>query len=296
MHDVLWGAVEPFRLGLLQRALAEVLLVAIAGAVVGTFVILRGAAFIGESLSHTILPGVAIAYVLGTSLYLGAAAFALLTVLIILVGTRHGGVSTDAAIGVAFAGLFPLGVILLSRQSGTTRNLADLLFGDPLATDATDLLLTAVLVVGAVLLVLVAYRPLVVGSFDPRFAQTLGYRNGLVEAAFLVAVASTVIVSTFAVGNVLSLALLVTPTGAARLVTRRLPSMLGVAIALGMLAGVAALELSYWFGIAAGACIVLCATAELLVALAIRPLVLRRRERPAPGPGVGAPRERLATP
>ncbi len=286
MHDVLWGAVEPFRLGLLQRALAEVLLVAIAGAAVGTFVILRGSAFLGESLSHTILPGIAIAYVLGTSLYLGAGAFALLTIVLVLIGTRHGGIAVDAAIGVAFAGLFPLGVILLARQSGTTRSLADLLFGDPLATDATDLVVTAVLAGSAVLLVAGAYRPLLASSFDPRFAQTLGYGDRAVEAAFLVAVAATVIVSTFTVGNVLSLALLVTPTGAARLLTRRLPSMVAVGIALGMLAGIAALELSYWLGVAAGACIVLCATAEFALAFATVASVrgVRRRRRP----GVGA--------
>ena len=277
MHDLIWGAVEPFRLGLLQRALAEVLLVAVAGAIVGTFVILRGAAFLGESLSHTILPGVAIAYALGTSLYLGAGAFALLTVLIVLLGSGRRGVSTDAAIGVAFAGLFPLGVILLARRSGTGRDLSDLLFGDPLAADATDLALTSVLVGGAVLLVLCAYRPLVASSFDPRFAQTLGYRTRLVEAGFLVAVAASVIVSTFTVGNVLSLALLVTPTATARLVTRRLPPMIVVGCALGMSAGLAALELSYWFGIAAGACIVLCATAELVLVAVVRALVVRRR-------------------
>lgn len=284
MPELFWNALEPFRLGLMQRALAEVLLVGIAGAVVGTFVVLRGAAFIGESLSHTILPGVTIAYAFGASLYLGAGAFAVLTVVIVLAGASHRSISTDAAIGVAFAGLFPLGVIILARQSGTSRSLADLLFGDPLATDSSDLVLTIILVSGAILLVVLSYRPLVSGSFDPRFAETLGYRSGLLEATFLVAVAATVIVSTFTVGNVLSLALLVTPAATARLLTHRVSTMILLGVGLALVAGLAALELSYWFGIATGACIVLCVTAEFALAMIATPAVRARRRVPVPGP------------
>lgn len=276
---------EPFHLGLFQRAVLEVVLVGLLGGLVGGFVVVRGSAFIGETLSHTVLPGVAIAYVLGVSLYLGAAAFAALTVALVLVVGRGRHLADDTAIGIAFAGLFPLGVIVVARQSGVARSLDELLFGDPFATTRADLLVTAGVGAGLLALVVAGYRPLLAASYDRPFAQALGYRVGLVDAVLLAAVAAAVVVAMLAIGNVLSLALVVTPAAAARLMTRRLVPLLVLGALLGALAGVVALELSYWLDLAAGACVVLCATAELVLAAVLGGAVRRRG---AAGPAVPA--------
>jgi manganese/iron transport system permease protein len=270
---------EPFRLGLMQRALIEVVVVAAVAGAVGCFVVIRGLSFTGESLAHTVLPGVVAAYALGVSLLLGAAALAALTVAVALVAGRDRRISEDTAMGVAFAGLFPLGVILLALQSSPTRSLSDFLFGDVLANSRGDVLATVV-TSALILLVLVgSYRALLACSFDGPFAFTLGYGLTRIDAVLLGLVAATVVVAMLAVGNVLALALLITPAATARLLLTRLVPMMVTAAGLGASSGIVALELSYWEGLAAGATVVLCSAALFALALCIvwiRSVALRR--------------------
>jgi ABC-type Mn2+/Zn2+ transport system permease subunit len=258
---------EPFRLGLMQRALVQVLVISAVGGAVGCFVVVRGLSFTGESLAHTVLPGVVVAYSIGVSLLLGAALFAAVTVAISLLARRDRRVAEDTAMGVAFAGLFPLGVILLALQSNPTRNLSDFLFGDVLANSRSDVIdtvaISLVILAGLVLL----YRPALASSFDRAYAVSLGYRAGLVDAALLSLVAATVVVAILAVGNVLALALLIAPAATARLVANRLARMMVIAGFLGALCGSGALELSYWFGLAAGSTIVLCSAGTFVLVL-----------------------------
>jgi manganese/iron transport system permease protein len=259
-------AIEPFRLGLMQRALVQVVVISAVGGAVGCFVVIRGLSFTGESLAHTVLPGVVAAYAIGVSLLLGAAVLAAVTVAISLLAQRDRRISEDTAMGVAFAGLFPLGVILLALQSNPTRSLGDFLFGDVLANSPTDVA-TTVVISALVLLGLVAlHRAALVCSFDRSFAASLGYRPGLVDAMLLCLVAATVVVAILAVGNVLALALLIAPAATARLLLRRLVPMMLLAGVLGALSGVVALELSYWVGAAASSTVVLCSAAEFVVA------------------------------
>ena len=138
MTSLLDHLIEPFRLGLMQRALIQVVVVSAVGGAVGCFVVIRGLSFTGESLAHTVLPGVVAAYAIGISLLLGAAALAAVTVAISLLARRDRRITEDTAMGVAFAGLFPLGVILLALQSNPTRSLSDFLFGDVLANSRAD--------------------------------------------------------------------------------------------------------------------------------------------------------------
>ena len=144
MISLIDHAIEPFRLGLMQRALVQVVVISAVGGAVGCFVVIRGLSFTGESLAHTVLPGVVVAYAIGVSLLLGAAVLAAVTVAISLLAQRDRRISEDTAMGVAFAGLFPLGVILLALQSNPTRSLGDFLFGDVLANSPTDVLTTVV--------------------------------------------------------------------------------------------------------------------------------------------------------
>lgn len=283
MSSLLDHAIEPFRLGLMQRALVQVVVISAVGGAVGCFVVIRGLSFTGESIAHTVLPGVVVAYAIGVSLLLGAAVLAALTVAISLWAQRDRKISEDTAMGVAFAGLFPLGVILLALQDSPTRSLGDFLFGDVLANSRGDVLGT--LVISAAILggLVRVQRAALACSFDRTYAASLGYRPGLIDAVLLSLVAATVVAAILAVGNVLALALLIAPAATARLLLGRLVPMMLLAAALGALSGVVALELSYWAGLAAGSTVVLCSATEVALAFAFVELraLLHVRE-PAP--------------
>jgi manganese/iron transport system permease protein len=260
--------IEPFRLGLMQRALIQVAVISAVGGAVGCFVVIRGLSFTGESLAHTVLPGVVVAYAIGVSLLLGAAVLAAVTVAISLLAQRDRRIAEDTAMGVAFAGLFPLGVILLALQSNPTRSLSDFLFGDVLANSRGDVIGTV-----AISLVILAglaalQRAALACSFDRAYAASIGFRPGLVDALLLSLVAATVVVAILAVGNVLALALLIAPAATARLLVGRIVPMMLLAGMLGACSGVVALELSYWVGLAASSTVVLCAAGEFVIAFA----------------------------
>jgi manganese/iron transport system permease protein len=258
--------VEPFRLGLMQRALVQVIVISAVGGAVGCFVVIRGLSFTGESLAHTVLPGVVTAYAIGVSLLLGAAVLAAATVAISLWAQRDRRISEDTAMGVAFAGLFPLGVILLAVQANPGRSLSDFLFGDVLANSRGDVIGTVAIALVILVGLVLVYRAALASSFDRAYAASLGYRPGAIDAVLLSLVAATVVVAILAVGNVLALALLIAPAATARLLLGRLVPMMLLAATLGALSGVVALELSYWVGLAASSTVVLCSAAEFLLA------------------------------
>jgi manganese/iron transport system permease protein len=260
--------IEPFRLGLMQRALIQVVVISAVGGAVGCFVVIRGLSFTGESLAHTVLPGVVVAYAIGVSLLLGAAVLAAVTVAISLLAQRDRRIAEDTAMGVAFAGLFPLGVILLALQSNPTRSLSDFLFGDVLANSRGDVIGTVVISLVILAGLAALQRAALACSFDRAYAASIGFRPGLVDALLLSLVAATVVVAILAVGNVLALALLIAPAATARLLVGRILPMMLLAGVLGACSGVVALELSYWVGVAASSTVVLCAAAEFVVAFA----------------------------
>jgi manganese/iron transport system permease protein len=260
--------IEPFRLGLMQRALIQVVVISAVGGAVGCFVVIRGLSFTGESLAHTVLPGVVVAYAIGVSLLLGAAVLAAVTVAISLLAQRDRRIAEDTAMGVAFAGLFPLGVILLALQSNPTRSLSDFLFGDVLANSRGDVIGTVVISLVILAGLAALQRAALACSFDRAYAASIGFRPGLVDALLLSLVAATVVVAILAVGNVLALALLIAPAATARLLVGRILPMMLLAGVLGACSGVVALELSYWVGVAASSTVVLCAAGEFVVAFA----------------------------
>jgi manganese/iron transport system permease protein len=260
METVLHWLVEPFTHAFMQRALIEVLLMGAVTGAIGTYVVLRGLSFLGDALSHAIFPGVVIAFLLGHSVFLGALAFGLLTSasIVVLATTRR--VKEDSAIGVLFAGFFALGVVLISTSRNYTRDLAAFLFGNVLGVTTYDIGLSAV--VGAVVLVLLVlfHKELLLVAFDREAAQAMGVPVFWVNLLLLVMISLTIVVSLSAVGNILVVAMLVTPAAAARLLTDRLPVMLGLSATIGALSGVVGLIVSYHANVAAGGTIVLVAT------------------------------------
>ena len=280
---------DPLQLEFMQRALLEVLLMGLTCGLIGTYVVLRGMAFMGDAISHAIFPGLVIAFLLRSSFFVGALIFGVGTALVIGAVARNRRVSEDSAIGVLFAGMFALGIVLISTIRGYSTNLASFLFGDVLGVGAGDL--WASLVIG--LLVLAAlvlfHKELVLVAFDSEMAEAMGLPVWLINLGLLILIAMTIVVSLQSVGNILVLAMLVPPAAAARLWTDRLRTMMILSAAFGALAGGAGLLISYHTDLAAGGTIVLVITGWFLVSLVIAPRhgLLRRRTQAAPAAAAG---------
>jgi len=255
---------EPLQYAFMLRGLAATVMVGGVCAVIGAFVVLRGMAFFGDALAHAILPGVGAAYLAGGAggpLFWGALGAAIATALGIGAVTRGGRLREDTAIGVVFAGMFALGVALISTMRSYSTDLAHILFGNILAITDKDLLLIAFFG-GAILLVTAAfYKEFVVISFDPVHAASLRLPVEPLRYLLLVLIAVTVVVSLQTIGAGLMTAMLITPAAAAHLLTKRLSRMMGLAALIGAGSGVVGLYLSYYVAIASGAAIVLAATA-----------------------------------
>jgi ABC-type Mn2+/Zn2+ transport system permease subunit len=253
------------------RGLLASVMVGTLCAVVGTYVVLRGMAFFGDALAHAILPGVAVAYLLGANLFWGALAMALLTAVGIGYLSKHGQVKEDTAIGVIFAACFALGVALLSTVRSYTVDLTHILFGNVLGVSNNDLWLTAGLGGIVLLAVVLLYKELLAISFDPVLAATLHLPLSVLNNLLLVLIALTVVVSLQTVGVALLVAMLVTPAATAYLLTRRLWHMMIVGALIGASCSVTGLYLSFYVNVASGAAVVLVATAVFVLAFLFAP-------------------------
>jgi len=262
---------EPFTLAFMQRALLASLLVGVVCSVLGCYVVLRSMAFLGDAMAHAILPGVAVAYLLDANLLVGALVAALAVAAGIGVVSRGGRFKEDTAIGILFAAALSLGVVLISTIRSYATDLTHIMFGNVLAVTRGDLVLTAALAAAVLLTVLAMYRELLLVTFDPVLAHTIGRRPGLMRNLLLVMLAVTVVVSLQTVGVGLVAAMLVTPGATAYLLTRRLPAMMAVAALIGALSSVAGLYFSYYLNVASGAAVVLTATAFFVLAFLFAP-------------------------
>jgi ABC-type Mn2+/Zn2+ transport system permease subunit len=245
----------------------------------GTYVVLRGMAFLGDAMAHAILPGVAVAYLLQGNLLLGALVAALVVAVGIGLLSRQGTIKEDTAIGILFAAALSLGVALISSMQSYAVDLGHILFGDVLGVSTTDLILTGALALLVLLTVGILYKPFVVISFDPVLAATMRLPADLLRVLMLVLLALTVVVSLQTVGVGLAAAMLVTPAATAYLLTRRLLPMMLLAALLGALSSVVGLYVSYYLNVVSGAAIVLAATLFFMLAWLFnsRTGVLRRR-------------------
>ena len=266
---------EPLHVAFMQRAMIAVIMVGAVCAVVGTYVVLRGMAFLGDALSHAILPGVAAGYLIhGPShfaLFWWSLGTALATSLGIGAVSRRTQLKEDTAIGIIFAGMFALGIALISTMHGYAADLTHILFGNVLSVGPGDLWLIGIFGGIAVLAVVLFYKELLVVSFDPVLAATLRLPAAALHYLLLLLIAMAIVVSLQAVGVALMLAMLVTPPATAYLVVRRMKPMMFLAAGIGAFSGVAGLYLSYYLNMASGAAIVLVSTALFLLALILSP-------------------------
>lgn len=270
---------EPLAYEFFVRALVASVLVGLVCAVIGTYMVLRGLAFMGDALSHAAFPGLVAAYLLGAPFYLGATIAAVGTALAIGWITRRGRLRGDTTIGVLFAGMFALGVFLFSTIPNYVGDLFGFLFGEVLGISGTDLMALAILSVVVLGVVTALWKELLYSTFDPLAAAASGLPVAALEYLFLGLIALTIVISLQAVGIILVVAMLVTPAATAQLLADRFSRLLAIAVAVGMLAPIVGLYLSFWTNTASGALIVLVETAAFLMALVLGPRtgLLRRR-------------------
>jgi ABC-type Mn2+/Zn2+ transport system permease subunit len=252
--------VDPFANNEFMRlALFGGILVAFTCAIAGTFVVLRGLAFVGDALAHGVLPGIATAMLLGFSGILGAAVGAAVMMGGVSIVTRKFRLSGDTAIGLLFVGMLSLGVVITSRSTSFVGDLARILFGELLGITTTDLAwqFAALVVVGAI--AFVSRRPFLLLSVDDGLARTSGFSARLFHNVMLTMVAITVIASFQTVGTLLVLGMLIAPAATGSLFARRIESMMLIAALVGSLSTYIGLLISYHYDLAAGASIVLTA-------------------------------------
>jgi ABC-type Mn2+/Zn2+ transport system permease subunit len=264
----------------MQRALVAGIVVAIATGVVGTLMVLRGMAFLGDALAHGVLPGIAVALLIGIPSVVGALAGAAVMVGGVTAVTRRTRLSSDVAIGLLFVGMLALGVVIISRSPDFVGSLTDILFGEVLGVSWAQIAWQAGVAVVVVALAWVLRRPLLLMAMDPDQARVAGYRVGLLEAVLLGMIAVTVVASFIVVGALLVFGMLLAPAGAAALLTRRVGSMMVTAAAIGVVSAYVGLLLSWYLDLAAGAMVVLTATAIFFVVLIAQELMPSRRPSP----------------
>jgi len=260
----------PLSYSFMVRGLTAAVLTGIVCAVIGVYVVVRGMAFFGDALAHSILPGVAVGYLLTDGarepLFWWGTGTAVVVSLVIGAVSKGARIKQDTAIGIIFAGMFALGIAIISTVKSYTVDLTHFLFGDVLGVSGNQLVTIAIFSALILILVIAFYKEFLVLTFDPTLAATLRIPTRVFEYLLLVLIALTVAVSFQTVGVALMVAMLITPAAAAYLLTKRLPIMMILAAIIASASGVIGLYLSYYVNVASGPAIVLVATGFFVIA------------------------------
>ena len=273
---------DPMAYGFMQRGLVASIMVGVVCAVMGAFVVLRGLAFIGDAVSHAAFPGLVIAYMIGLPLYVGGAVAAVGTALGIGALARRGVLRFDTAVGVLFAGMFALGILLFSTIDGYVADLFGYLLGNVLGITFADIVQIAFLGTLVLLVVAVLRKELLFASFDPAGAAAAGLPVERLDYLLLGLIGVAIVVSIQAVGIIMVVAMLVTPAATGQLLVSRFWDLVKVAIAVAVVSSVLGLYLSFYLNVASGATIVLVETAMFAIAFVVSPKtdLFRRRGTP----------------
>ncbi|MGM0139309.1 membrane protein in scaA 5'region [Enterococcus sp. DIV0755b] len=254
----------------LQNALITSIVIGIVAGAIGCFIILRGMSLMGDAISHAVLPGVALSYILGINFFVGAVIFGILASLIITYIANNSTVKSDTAIGITFSSFLALGVILIGVANSST-DLFHILFGNVLAVQDIDKWITLGIAAVVLLLLVIFYRPLLLSSFDPMMGKAFGMRVNVYHYLLMLMLTLVSVTAMQSVGTILVVALLITPAATAYLFTKRLKYMIILASTLGGLSSLIGLFIGYSFNIAAGSAIVLTAATMFLIGFFISP-------------------------
>ena len=254
----------------LQKALITSVVVGIICGVIGSFIILRGMALMGDAIAHAILPGVAISYMLGVNYFYGAVVVGVLTALGIGVISDKSRIKSDAAIGIVFSAAFALGVILITKAKSAI-DLTQILFGNVLYVSTVDMWLTVIIGIILLLIVTLFFKELLISSFDETIAKVYGLKTRFIHNGIMVLLTLVTVASLQTVGVILVVSLLITPASTAYLLTNRLSTMIVLSAFFGALSSVIGIYFSYVYNLPPGPVIALAATAIFLLALIFSP-------------------------
>lgn len=254
----------------LQNALITSVMVGISAGVIGSFIILRGMSLMGDAISHAVLPGVALSYMLGSSYIIGATFFGVFSAALIGFIGKHSRLKNDTAIGIVFSSFFALGIILISFARSAT-DLYHILFGNVLAVRDSDMYLTAIVMVIVIIVVGLFYKQLKLSSFAPTMAQSYGWNTGLINYGLMFLLTLVAVTSLQTVGTILVIAMLITPAATAYLLTNRLSIMIGLSTLFGVLSALIGLYFSYSYNLPSGATIVMTAAVFFVLVFLFSP-------------------------
>jgi ABC-type Mn2+/Zn2+ transport system permease subunit len=274
---------DAFSLGFQQRALVAGALAAVCCAVVGTWVVIRGMTFLGDALVHGVVPGIALALLVGVDPLIGAVVAAAVMIGGIGLVHRQTTFPEDTGIGLLFVGMLGLGVIFISRTPSFTGDLTGILFGDVLGVTTGDVATIAVVAGVVTIGSIAAYRPFLVLAFNEQKAELLGLRPGLAHVALLVLLTLAIVGSFRTVGTLLVFGLLVGPPATAALLVRRVPAMMATAAAIGVGGVVIGLVVSYHAGTSGSATMAVVPIVVFFIVLATRSVGAARRQSAEPG-------------
>lgn len=271
-------------LAFLPKALAVAVMSSVVCGVVGCHVVLRGMAFIGDAVAHAVFPGLAVAFVIQSSLVVGGAAAGITTAVLVALFSQNRRLKEDSVIGVFFVAAFALGIVIISQAPGYAGSLQQFLFGSMTGIPDEDLYVVGITGLGILAVLLVTHKELVAVSLDRELARAMGLRVLALDLVLYIGVTLAVVISLQTIGNILVLALLVTPAATARLLTDRLPVMMLFAPIVGSSGATIGVYLSWSHDLPVGGTIVLVLTAMFVVAWILAPrhgLVGRLRRAPA---------------
>lgn len=254
----------------LQNALITSVMVGISAGIIGSFIILRGMSLMGDAISHAVLPGVALSYMLGSSYIIGATIFGMASAALIGFVTKHSRLKNDTAIGIVFSAFFALGIILISFAR-SSKDLYHILFGNVLAVRDSDMFLTAAVLVNVLIAVPLFYKQLKLTSFAPTIAKSYGWNISAINYGLMFLLTLVAVTSLQTVGTILVIAMLITPAATAYQLTDKLLVMIVLSTVFGTLSSIVGLYFSYSYNLPSGATIVMAAAVFFIVAFIFAP-------------------------
>ena len=281
MDIITEALVGPFEYTFMVRALIVSVLVGVMCPLLGVYVVTRGLGFMGDALAHSVLPGMVGAFILGVSPFLGAIPMAIAVALVSGYLIRRAGVGEDTSVGIIFAGLFALGLTMLTAAKGIPVNLEDILLGQVLAVSQTDVYVTLGLSAFVLVATYALHKEMLFASFDQTGASVVGLPTDKLEYALLALLAIVIVLALQAVGIVLVISMLITPAATALLIVRNFQHAMALAVAFGVGAAVAGLYISYHFNLPSGPVMALVVAAFFILAVtwSQRPAGILRQQR-----------------
>ena len=264
--------VEPLEYAFMQRSLLVAVIVGVICAVVGSYLMVQRLALLGDAISHSVLPGLAIAFLLGGNIFVGAFIAGILSTICINIIRMRSPIKEDAAMGIVFSAFFALGVTLITViQKDNKVDLNHFLFGNILGVTSEDIRDTLIIAVIVLLIIFFLYKELLFYTFDKLGAQAVGLPVHLLDMSLMISIALTIVASLKAVGVILVLSLLITPAASAYLLVKRLHEMMIVGVGFGVTSSISGMYLSYYFNLPSGPAIVLVASALFVLVLLFSP-------------------------